>query len=414
MSFRSVMCAAVAATMLTAWAAPAGAKKAMPAPRAADFTAPVRTLWAVAACGGDAAPAGWDAKVVSAHCAALDKVADGWRTKWLSKAGPFFAELLKGGYPETVVYPFGGGDLLTVLAVYPDATEYTTLSLEGMGDPRAIDRLAPPAGADEKTAKKSATLLKKRLDKVRGVLSAQLKMAWNTTIQLSNDSSEAGGDTLPAILTQALLAMDIHGYEPLEARYFRIEASGALVYLTDEDVAAWDAEQQKLVGKKKKKGENDLQVGAFTNVEIVFRKRGDAAAPRKVFRHIAADLSDGALEKNPGVLAHLAQKGSIAAMTKAASYLLWLKGFGKVRDYLLAHMQVMVSDDTGIPPRYAKPAGFAQECWGEFHGAYFGDGNPDVQKELKQFWKEHSKGKLPFRFGYYDNAGHTHLLYTHK
>ncbi len=35
--------------------------------------------------------------------------------------------------PEAVVYPFGGGDLLSALAAYPDAAEYTTLSLELAG-----------------------------------------------------------------------------------------------------------------------------------------------------------------------------------------------------------------------------------------------------------------------------------------
>ena len=37
-----------------------------------------------------------------------------------------------------MVYPFGGGDLISALTTYPEATEITTMSLEHAGDPRRI------------------------------------------------------------------------------------------------------------------------------------------------------------------------------------------------------------------------------------------------------------------------------------
>src|SRR5205085_1911637 len=46
------------------------------------------------------------------------------------------------GVPGVVVYPFGGGDLVSALATFPDATEITTISLEPAGDIRPVDRLA--------------------------------------------------------------------------------------------------------------------------------------------------------------------------------------------------------------------------------------------------------------------------------
>jgi hypothetical protein len=214
-----------------------------------------------------------------------------------------------------------------------------------------------------------------------------------------------------------LIALQIHGYEPVSARYFRVAADGSLVYLTAADVTAADANPDANAEQRKKKAQNEnvVQVGPFNDIEITFRKRGDANAPLKTFRHLAADLSDGALAKDPGPVKHLEAKGTVSAMTKAASYLLWLKSFGTIRSYLLAHMTQMVTDDTGIPPRYAKPAGFAQETWGEFEGAYFGNGGQgDVQREMKELWKSGPKRKLPFRFGYPDNAHHVHLLYTYK
>ena len=44
-----------------------------------DFTPEIRILHAVAACG-EAAPAGYSAKVVGAHCAAVQKAITAWKT----------------------------------------------------------------------------------------------------------------------------------------------------------------------------------------------------------------------------------------------------------------------------------------------------------------------------------------------
>ena len=351
-----------------------------------DFTADARALFDTATCGqhtdGNAA-----------HCKQLEASIASWRAKWLDKAAPFFATLHGGAYPKTVVYPFGGGDLITLLAVYPDATEYTTLSLEGIGDPRPIESIKP---AD----------LTRALTKLRSVMAVNLTWAWNTTIELSKDSSESGA-SLPGILVQTLLGLRANGFEPLDVRYFRLDDKGEPIYVTDADLAAWDKAEH----KSEHKVTNDLQQGLFDDVEIVFRKAGDANAPKRTFRHLAADLSDTGI--TAGTLAYLDKRTEISAMTKAASYLLWKDTFGKVRDYLLAHMQLMISDDTGIPPRFAKPAGFEQEVWGVYQGSHFSFANQDVAKEMVALWKG-THPALPFRFGYYDNHDHPHLLYTHK
>lgn len=375
----------------------------MAAPR--DFTAEVKALYAVGACG-EAAPAGYDAGVVGAHCKELGKPVASWKKHWRDLAAPFFRELLGGKYPQTIVYPFGGGDLSTLLVVYPDASEYTTLSLEGMGDPRPLGALA---GAGEKDAPARAKKLAAELGKLRRIVGPNLGWAWNTTIQLSIDSSESGLG-LPGILTLALVALDANGYEPLEARFFTLAPGGAIDYLDASEVEAWDAAAAK---PGKHKATHAVQQGAFNNVELVFRKKGDAAAPKKTFRHITGDLSDAGLAKSGAPLEHLAQKKDIAAMTKAASYLLWKPEFSKVRDYLLASMKHMISDDTGIPPRYAKPAGFATDIWGSYTGPYFAWARGPVANEMVQLFRG-NKRQAAFRFGYYDASKRAVLMHVHK
>jgi len=74
----------------------------------------------------------------------------------------------------------------------------------------------------------------------------------------------------------------------------------------------------------------------------------------------------------------------------------------------------MISDDIGIPPRYAKPAGFTQDVWGHYTGSFFGFAKQDVAKEMVALWAAGTTRELPFRFGYYDSKRHPHLLYTHR
>jgi hypothetical protein len=145
-------------------------------------------------------------------------------------------------------------------------------------------------------------------------------------------------------------------------------------------------------------------------MEIEFQPR--QGGPRRTFRHIAVNLDDTHLEADPSVLRHLEAKGRVAAMTKAASYLLWWKEFGKIRGYLLHNMVWMVSDSTGIPPDEARAAGFEQIPFGRFEGPFLGGGNRSTDA-FKKLWAEDA-GPLAFRFGYPDAAGHDHLVITRR
>ncbi|MBX3156502.1 MAG: hypothetical protein KF773_10920 [Deltaproteobacteria bacterium] len=358
----------------------------------------MKALSAVVACTG-APPAGVDAAVVAGHCKATADIVNAWRTKWRDKAVPFFTGIHKNAHPAAVVYPFGGGDLLNALAVYPSATEYTTLSLEGMGDPRTLDALSGAGKRD---------VLATQLQRLRKTYEMNLGWAWNTTVQLSLDSGETG-QGLPGILALALVAIDANGYELVEARYWHPTARGDVQYLTQRDVDAWDA-----AGRKSgKKITNAVQQGAFNDIELVFRKKGDPSAPAKTFRHLTGDLSDGGIKADGSSLAYLEQRKEVAAITKAASYHLWKDAFSKVRGYLLSHMKVMLSDDTGIPPRHAKAAGFTQEVWGTYTGTFFNWAPQDTARELVELFKG-NKREMPYKFGYYDNRNRSVLLVTRK
>jgi hypothetical protein len=180
--------------------------------------------------------------------------------------------------------------------------------------------------------------------------------------------------------------------------------------LSKEDIAALEGSTATKLNQVWKSP--DFSV-AFSNSEITFRKAGDPHAPLRVHRHIAADLSDSGLRKVPGILKHLEAKGRITAMTKAASYLMWHSGFSKIRNYLLANMEFMLSDSTGIPPHYSQKAGFEVLAYGQFDAPFLAAPESEAQ-DMLALYAAQPKRELNFRYGYPDLHSHHHLLVTRK
>jgi hypothetical protein len=123
-----------------------------------------------------------------------------------------------------------------------------------------------------------------------------------------------------------------------------------------------------------------------------------------------ANIDNNHLGKWDAPLKHLQKKGRVAAMTKAASYLISYGDFSKIRNYLLDRAEWMISDSTGVPPSYGVPAGFEYETWGQWRGSFMlaGPGGPLAKKSwVDAFAKD--KRPLAFRFGYPAGGGHNHM-----
>jgi hypothetical protein len=361
-----------------------------------DFIDDARLLYQVVACGEGPAPAMLaqpsEAKIVAAHCRVQQQRVEQFRTRYVRRAQPFLARLRPAELPAHVVYPFGGGDLVSALITYPEALEITTISLEHAGDPGRVATLRGRALRDA---------LRVYRESVSGLLrnhdSASEKM------RLVEGGPSPGQ---LAFFLQGLVALD---YEPVSLRYFRLQHDGSIAYLSRDDIAGLaDTRARK---KAKNWIDTDYSV-AFSNMELQFRRRGDANAPIRVHRHIAANLNNDHFRGSP-VHAHLLAKGKLAAMTKAASYLLWNPYFSEVRSYLLEHLVFMVSDSTGIPPRLARRAGFQQITFGTFTGAFLPlEDKLGIGAEFVELWRQQPRRKLSFRYGYPDSSGNFHMLIT--
>jgi hypothetical protein len=349
-----------------------------------DFIDQARTLFRVAACGpGSDVPPRFDAAVVARHCNELGRAYSEYQKTWIDVAEPYIASLRPKDLPGVVVYPFGGGDLASALATFPDATEITTISLEPAGDIRPIDTVAADRLAHE-------------LEIHRSHLERLFEKAHSRTDNLEKESKAE----LPGELLFAIAALVVHGDEPVALRYFRLRPDGTVAYFTQADIDA-----AKTVAER-----HEL----FANAELRFRGH-TADATVRVLRHISFNLDDAHLHADPSLLAHLSAKGKVAAMTKAASHLLWSDHFAVIRTWLLDHTDWMISDSTGIPPRFAAPAGFSQDAYGTFNGpAPYGLLDARDATDVTKLFASQPKRELSFRYGYPDKDGHGHMIVTRR
>ncbi|MBL8920298.1 MAG: hypothetical protein JNJ54_15635 [Myxococcaceae bacterium] len=373
--------------------AQAPAAPAAPSSEPLDFTKQAKLLFRVVACAGEEPlPAHIDQKVVEAHCKELNRRIEKYRKTWVGEAMPFIQRLKPQGLPTTVVYPFGGGDLISALTTYPEATDITTMSLEHAGDPRRIDSVNSKSLAD----------------------SLALIRSTSSGLLVANDSKtenlmKGQRGELPGQLSFFLIGLAVHGFEPVSLKYVKTNPDGTLRYLTAAELQASEEKHAKLLHKAWVSPDFSE---AFDNLELVFVKKGeDPKTQARVHRHFAQNLSDTNFGQDEGMKQYLEKKGRIVAMTKAASYLLWRDHFSTIRTYLLAHMEFMVSDSTGIPPRFATKAGFEQQAFGKFNESFLG-ANPQYNEDFRALWK--TAKPLTFRYGYLDKKLSMHMLVTQR
>ncbi len=387
-----------------------------------DFIDDAKLLYRVAACGGSDAVDDKLIKIVDKHCKAINDKLDKFRAEYFGKNREWFTAVVPKDVPNTVVYPFGGGDLLSALVAFPDATEITTISLELAGDPRRLRTLKP--------AKVQASL-----GGLRGEIGGLLHVGSNTTENLSAGQR----NDLPAQVSSVLMGLVAGGYEPVSMRFFTLDDTGEIHYLEQAEIDAMDKAAATKAKKQKKaaamkppvapvdpidpnappppvtaKTHNWLNPNfslAFSNVEIEYRKVGESTI--RVHRHIGWNLSDGYLTTHPQLIRHLEKKGQVTMLVKGASYLLWSVGFSRIRGYILDHLAWMLSDSTGVPPAYAKPAGMVQETYGVYTGAFLESWQATKHDtDFVELWKTQKKRRLPFRFGYVDMQKQAHLVVT--
>jgi len=359
-----------------------------------NFNNEINWLYTCLIADGDNPPSGISATEYTRHKNWIQERINRYRSGFLDPFALFMADKRPAHLPDIVLYPFGGSDLATAIATFPDANEITTISLEGAGDPRTL-------------MSASSQLLYQGFSDFRSVLGNFLSMQDNT-----NDNVRASDKgPVPGQVSLSLAEAYIFGYRPVSLRFFRIENDGSLYYYTIEDInslknnrgerlhPAWDPPAYSV---------------AFRNMEIIYTKKTASGEKKLIHRHIAANLHDSRFMNSP-LSAHLEKKGRICAMSKAGAYLLWRNDFSGIRNHLLKHMIFMVADSTGILPRHASAGGFEMTTYGKFYGAFIDDEGGADAEELRKLFRSQPQREIPVRYGYSDIRRSNHLiLYLQK
>jgi len=357
-----------------------------------NYADEVKILYRFVTCGGDAAVKPELAAAIEEHCRELAPKIDAYKKDWLYVARPFLTSLVPAEVPKKVVYPFAGGDNTTMLTTYPNADEYTTVSLELSGDLRRVRDIQP------KTLIATLRKLRVRLDELYG----ESKFSMSETLQKMMTGE------LPQELSFHMVGLAIHDLEPVSLRYFRLEQDGAVHYFSEEELA----KETGTAARRARTWQDGDFPEAFSHVEIGFKPKGKEG-PVRFHRHIAFNLDNPHMKNDPSLSAHLAAKGDVSMMIKAASYLLWRHDFSRIREYVLKHAAFIVSDSTAPLPKDADFRGYVQEVWGSFSGPRIPT-TEDGAKEMKRFWAAKPERPLSFRFGYLDRSDKPHLMVTRR
>ena len=294
---------------------------------------------------------------------------------------PSWVDWFAADLPKAMVYPFGGGDLVTALATFPNAEEFTTISLEPAGDIRGL-------------AKLNRKQLKDSLDSTREHLRLLFAVSHSKTTNLRAGSRSS----LPGEIAFALVAFDIFDYEPVSLRYFHLDARrppGLLaIGRSRSSIGAGSQGRRRQPGGQRRNHfpPATKPVGAVARVPALRLQSKDShfTANQPLALHLAAKARGGAGEGGelPFVVRFFFAYPCLPARPRGLD------------DFRIS---------IGVQPSLARAAGFEQECYGLFTAPTWPI-DSHTKAEFAALWQASPRRTLPFFFGYPDIDGHGHMM----
>jgi len=267
---------------------------------------------------------------------------------------------------RTLLYPFSGPDFLNAYALFPNHARYVFFSLER---PSELPDLAT------RTAQEFAELLASVRDALRDIFERNYFITSYMSRQLTAPRLRG---TVPVIaVMMALNNRQIVSSEPVD-----------LFPDLTKAYAAPDARRPRM---------------PLRGQRIVFFD--PATRTTQQLQYFSLDATDRALTFYPEFTAWLSRQGPATALVKSASYLLHDRQFLQVREALLSTADTVLQDDTGVPYRVLRQAGWDVRLYGEYRKpipalAY------GYQRDLENsYLKLANPTRLPFPFGYHWREG---------
>jgi len=258
------------------------------------------------------------------------------------------------GSPGTLLYPFGGPDLLYAMSMFPNTSTYVLLGLEPAGSLPALESQNPAAVVDA-------------LFGLGRSMDTQLKVGYFVTKDMKGDLSNG---PMPGVTPILLTSIGLMGGEV-------------------------DSVQS-------------INAGGNTGVDIRFSLPG-RGSKRAIY--VSGDLSNGRF--GSGFQSWVGGFSGSTAYFKAASYLMHDEGFSKIRNQVLSQSKAIVQDDSGIPFRYLA-TGWDLKFFGRYQKPIELFAKQD-QPDLRAAYDAIGGGpQIPFGSGYHTNPDGANILVAVK
>ena len=261
-----------------------------------------------------------------------------------------------------VFYAFGGPDFVTSDILFPEAAETVLIGLEPAGNLPELDRAA---------AWREAFFAD-----FGELISGFLKRGYFITHEMNDIYSRGKVDgALPVIA----FFLERGGYAVADVRRLAPNAAGDWIETPYERLA--------------------VRPHRPYGVKIVYLKPGEEA-PRTVY-YFSCDVENKAFPPGSPLYRFLSRLDRMTTFVKSGSYLLHWNDFSTVRRFILDRSLFVLEDDTAVPYRFFKNAGWQIRLFGRYATPVEDFTNVE-QPDLRKAYEGGSTvvEPLPFHFGY--------------
>ncbi len=263
-------------------------------------------------------------------------------------------------------YMFSGPDFLYVDQFIPNASVYVLCGKESMGPPPDPLRIPNLAGA-------------------LGNLENAMKSSLNTTYFITKH------------MKVDLQQQNLNGVLPI-LYVFIVRADKSIANVTFGALNSSGAFEESAPGKKG---------GSIPGVRI--RYTDNQSGNSQTLYYFTTDISDAGIKSTPGFLKFCEHLGTGSSFLKSSSYLMFENGFGTIRNFILAHSNRIIQDDSGIPLAYFDPSKWNLRLFGVYLGPIdlF---KQHYQPRLQELFQQGNPPPLDFGFGYRWNYKEANLI----
>ncbi len=281
---------------------------------------------------------------------------------------------LPKSHNSNIFYPFSGPDVINMMAFFPNAQDYIMFGLE-------------KPGVIPKPHKLPFWKALSELWTLHQAMHSILHVNFFKTKKMARNLGSSTFSGITGIMMFFLAKLE---YEVVDARKIWIDSKGQIVSPTDKRTAKnW-----------------------IPGVEISFQKSKNTPIQR--IRYFSVNVKNPMLKAHKNFIHFLNRQKSFTTMIKSASYLLHYDSrYSRIRDLILNKSDSILQDDSGVPMGYFTASKWDLTYFGQyirpirfFAGRY--------QGVLRQNMAKHSKGLLPFSYGYDYKRGRSNLIYANK